>query len=94
MSVILQVRDLSKQYRLGEIGTGTISHDLNKFIAKMKGKEDPYLVIGEENRRTIKGGKYVWALKNISFKINFIFIIKKTIPISLDLTHYVQSTGY
>tara|TARA_Y100001968_G_scaffold325423_1_gene366625 strand:- start:2161 stop:3429 length:1269 start_codon:yes stop_codon:yes gene_type:complete len=70
MSVILQVRDLSKQYRLGEIGTGTISHDLNKFIAKMKGKEDPYLVIGEENRRTIKGGKYVWALKNISFKIN------------------------
>ena len=70
MSVILQVRDLSKQYRLGEIGTGTISHDLNKFIAKMKGKDDPYLLIGEENRRTIKGGKYVWALKNISFKIN------------------------
>ena len=40
MSVILKVQGLSKQYRLGEIGTGTISHDLNRLFAKIRGKED------------------------------------------------------
>ena len=70
MEVIIQVNNLSKQYRLGEIGTGTLSHDLNKFIAKIRGKDDPYLKIGEQNTRDKKGGEYVWALKNISFKIN------------------------
>ena len=42
--VILKVENLSKQYRLGTLGTGTISHDLNRFLAKIRGKEDPYLV--------------------------------------------------
>jgi len=70
MSTILQVKDLSKQYRLGEIGTGTISHDLNRFFAKIRGKEDPFLMIGEDNDREKNGGDYVWALKNISFKVS------------------------
>ena len=43
--VILKVENLSKQYRLGSVGTGTISHDLNRFFAKISGKEDPYLKI-------------------------------------------------
>ena len=41
--IILKVENLSKQQRLGLIGTGTISHDLNRFWAKIRGKEDPYL---------------------------------------------------
>lgn len=67
---IIRVEDLSKQYRLGEIGTGTLSHDLNRWWHKIRGKEDPYLKIGETNDRTQKGeSEYVWALKDINFEI-------------------------
>ncbi|MCG1036599.1 ABC transporter ATP-binding protein [Polaribacter sargassicola] len=68
--VILKVENLSKQYRLGTVGTGTISHDLNRFIAKIRGKEDPYLKIGDSNDRASKGNsEYVWALKDINFDV-------------------------
>lgn len=68
--VILKVENLSKQYRLGTIGTGTISHDLNRFFAKIAGKEDPYLKIGETNNRAAKGtSEYVWALHDINFEV-------------------------
>ena len=69
--VILKIENLSKQYRLGTIGTGTISHDFNRWWAKFRGKEDPYLKIGESNDRTSKGNsEYVWALKDINFEVN------------------------
>ena len=62
--------NISKQYRLGEVGTGTISHDLNRFWAKMRGKEDPFLKIGDSNDRSSKGeSDYVWSLKDINFEI-------------------------
>jgi lipopolysaccharide transport system ATP-binding protein len=68
--IILKVENLSKQYRLGLIGTGTISHDLNRFWAKIRGKEDPYLKIGESNDRSKKGtSEYVWVLKDINFEV-------------------------
>lgn len=68
--IILQVEDLSKQYRLGVVGTGTISHDLNRWWHKIRGKEDPYLKIGEKNARTTVGNSnYVWALKEVSFNV-------------------------
>jgi lipopolysaccharide transport system ATP-binding protein len=68
--VILKVENVSKQYRLGFVGTGTISHDLNRFFAKIRGKEDPYLKIGESNDRSTKGtSEYVWALKDINFEV-------------------------
>ena len=69
--VILKIENLSKQYRLGVLGTGTISHDLNRWWYKVRGKEDPYLKIGESNDRSKKGdSEYVWALKDISFEVN------------------------
>lgn len=68
--VILKIENVSKQYRLGTIGTGTISHDLNRFFAKIRGKEDPYLKIGETNDRSSKSeSEYVWALKDINFEV-------------------------
>ncbi len=68
---IIKVENLSKQYRLGEIGTGSLSHDLNRWWHQIRGKEDPYLKIGETNDRTIKGSSdYVWALKDVNFEIN------------------------
>lgn len=69
-NIALEVESISKQYRLGEVGTGTLSHDLNRVWARLRGKEDPFLKIGEANDRTIKGDSdYVWALKDINFQI-------------------------
>ena len=68
--LILKVENLSKQYRLGVIGTGTLSHDLNRWWHLVRGKEDPYLKIGETNIRDKKGNsQYVWALKDINFEV-------------------------
>ncbi|WP_288438528.1 polysaccharide ABC transporter ATP-binding protein [uncultured Chryseobacterium sp.] len=66
----LKAENISKQYRLGQVGTGTLSHDLNRFWYKIRGKEDPYLKIGEANDRTTKGSsEYVWSLRDINFEI-------------------------
>ncbi|NNE55003.1 MAG: ATP-binding cassette domain-containing protein, partial [Flavobacteriales bacterium] len=67
--VVLHVEDMSKQYRLGEFGTGTLQHDLNRWWHKVRGKDDPYLKIGEKNDRSTVGGEYVWALKDINFEV-------------------------
>lgn len=68
--IILKIENISKQYRLGQVGTGTISHDLNRWWYKLRGKEDPYLKIGETNDRSTKGtSDYVWALQNINFEV-------------------------
>lgn len=66
----ITVDSVSKMYRLGEVGTGTISHDLNRWWHRVRGKEDPYLVLGEENKRDTSGGNYVWAVKDVSFDVN------------------------
>lgn len=68
--IAIKAEHISKQYRLGQVGTGTLSHDLNRFWHRVRGKEDPYLRIGEVNDRTTKGGSdYVWSLKDINFEI-------------------------
>jgi lipopolysaccharide transport system ATP-binding protein len=69
-NIILRAENISKQYRLGTVGTGTISHDLNRWWHKIRGKEDPYLKVGETNDRTSKGtSDYVWALQDINFEV-------------------------
>ena len=70
MTTVLKAENISKQYRLGQVGTGTLSHDLNRLWYQMRGKEDPYLKLGEENDRAGSGtAGYVWALKDINFEI-------------------------
>ena len=67
---VIKVENLSKQYRLGLVGTGTLSHDLNRWWHRVRGKEDPYLKIGETNVRESQGETdYVWALKDINFEV-------------------------
>jgi lipopolysaccharide transport system ATP-binding protein len=67
---VIQVENISKLYRLGQVGTGSIFHDVNRWWHGVRGKEDPYMRVGEENDRTKKGkGDYVWALKNINFNV-------------------------
>ncbi len=70
MATAIKAENLSKAYQLGEIGTGTISRDLERWWAKMRGKEDPFLRIGEANDRASKGtSDVVWSLKDINFEI-------------------------
>ena len=67
----IQFDNVGKLYRLGQVGTGTLSHDLNRWwTTKILRKEDPYLKIGETNDRSKKGeSQYVWALRDISFDV-------------------------
>lgn len=68
--IILKVENISKQYRLGQVGTGTLRHDLNRWWHRIRGKENPYLKIGEANDRSTKGtSDYVWALQDINFEV-------------------------
>jgi len=70
MGAVIKVENLSKQYRLGEVGTGTLKDDFKRFRFRLMGKEDPFLQIGEVNDRTKKSDSdYVWALKDINFEI-------------------------
>ncbi len=49
---VIRVENVSKLYRLGEVGTGSLAHDVNRWWHRVRGKEDPYLKIGEVNDRT------------------------------------------
>jgi lipopolysaccharide transport system ATP-binding protein len=71
MATAIEFNNISKIYRLGLVGTGTLRHDLKRWwTMSVRGKEDPYLTIGETNDRATKGeSDYVWALKDIDFKV-------------------------
>lgn len=70
MSTVIKVENLSKQYRLGQVGTGSFAHDMKRKWYNLRGKEDPFLKIGEENDRTKKGNSdYIWAIKDINFEV-------------------------
>ena len=69
--VVIKAENISKQYRLGLVGTGTIKDDMKRWWYKMRGAEDPFLKIGEANDRSTKGeSDYVWSLQDINFEIN------------------------
>ena len=53
-STAISVENISKQYRLGQVGTGTLSDDLTRLWCRLRGKEDPFLKIGQTNDRTKK----------------------------------------
>jgi lipopolysaccharide transport system ATP-binding protein len=70
MGVVIKVDNLSKAYQIGQFSTGTISNDLKRWWALRNGKEDPYLMVGEENDRTKSGGSnIVWSLKDVGFSV-------------------------
>ena len=71
MPTAIEFDNVGKQYRLGLVSTQTLSHDLHRWwTVNVRHKEDPYLRIGDTNDRSVKGSSdYVWALKDISFKV-------------------------
>ncbi len=68
MSVVIQVENLSKYYRLGLIGGGTLREDLNRWWAKARGRPDPLLKIGDTDHGNRVGGE-LWALRDVSFQV-------------------------
>jgi len=69
---VIKIENLSKIYRLGEVGTGTISHDLNRWWKmNVLGQDDPYAKIGHVNDRTAKAekGEMVAALRDINLEV-------------------------
>ena len=69
--VVIKAENISKQYRLGLVGTGTVKDDMKRWWYNLRGKEDPFLKIGEANDRSSKGeSDYVWSLRDINFEIN------------------------
>ncbi|MFW5852208.1 MAG: polysaccharide ABC transporter ATP-binding protein [Bacteroidota bacterium] len=67
---ILEIENVSKQYRLGYVGTGTLSDDAKRWWYRIRGKEDPFMKVGEENKRGEAGdSEYVWALRDINLQV-------------------------
>lgn len=68
--LVIKVEQVGKLYRLGEVGTGTISHDLNRWWARVRHKEDPTSKVAEVNDRTLSGtSDFVWALQEVNFEV-------------------------
>ncbi|HLO16668.1 MAG TPA: ABC transporter ATP-binding protein [Anaerolineales bacterium] len=68
MTIVISVENLSKAYRLGQIGTGTFTYDLAVWWAKLRGKPNPLLRIGETDQGN-RDGETIWALKDVSFTV-------------------------
>jgi lipopolysaccharide transport system ATP-binding protein len=65
---VIRVENLSKAYRLGQIGTGTLTNDLKVWWAKARGKPNPLLKIGQKEHGN-RDGETIWALKDVSFTV-------------------------
>src|SRR5689334_13554907 len=65
---VISVENLWKAYRLRQIGTGTLTYDMKLWWAKMLGKPNPLLRIGETDQGN-RDGETLWALKDVSFTV-------------------------
>ncbi len=65
---VVSVEHLSKAYRLGQIGTGTLSHDLNVWWARARGKPNPLLRVGQKDDDN-RDGETIWALRDVSLEV-------------------------
>jgi len=69
-NTVIKVENLSKNYKLGNIGRGTLIADLNQWWAKLRDKEDPYSIVGLHNHRDSENSKEeIWALDDINFEV-------------------------
>jgi lipopolysaccharide transport system ATP-binding protein len=68
MPPVISVENLSKSYRLGQIGTGTLTNDLKIWWAKTRGKPNPLLKVGQTDHGN-RDGEVLWALKDVSFQV-------------------------
>ncbi len=76
MPIAIVVDQLSKEYRLGQISSGTLREDLNRWWARKLGRPDPTIKIGQDEGRYKafdsgfgRDGDRIWALQNVSFTV-------------------------
>lgn len=62
---VIKIENLKKKYRLGLIGSGTLTADLQSWWAKKTGKEDPNRKIDEKEQTN----KEFWALNGIDLEV-------------------------
>ena len=67
-NTVISVEQVSKSYRLGQIGGGTLKEDFARWCAKLQGKPDPSLKIGQEHHARLMGQEF-WALQDVSFEV-------------------------
>jgi len=67
MNTLVKVEHLSKEYRLGVIGNGSLWKDLQSWSAKIRGKQDPWAPIDGESRYGRRDR--FWALKDVNFEV-------------------------
>lgn len=66
----IELHNVSKQYRLGLVGSKSFGQDVERWWKKIRGKEDPFLNLGDTNVRSTKGDSdFVWALQDINLKV-------------------------
>ena len=65
----IKVENLSKKYRLGEYGIGTLVDDLKRRLKKLNGNPNIEEHIQENDRTTASESNYVWVLKDMNFEI-------------------------
>ena len=71
-NTVIQVDAVSKFYRLGVIGSGTLSQDLSRWWALLRGKPDPTLRVDQMRnapQNAANKNDYIWALKDVSFEV-------------------------
>lgn len=75
-SVVVKVENISKQYRLGIVGSDTLRDDFTRFFAKVRGREDPFLKIDQNNTLSFRKNSqlhkqpdYVWALRDVNLEV-------------------------
>lgn len=66
--IVLKVENVSKYYRLGQINSGMLYKDVQSFVAKKLGKEDPNAIIGTNEKEQCDANGF-WALKDIDFEV-------------------------
>ncbi len=70
--IVIKVENLSKLYRLGVVGTGSLKQDMKRwYVTQVLGKEDPFMKVGTANVRSTKAdSEFVWALNDVNFALN------------------------
>lgn len=71
METVVHAENISKVFRLGNVGSSTITEDIKSLFYRISGKKNPFLDHAESNDRLSesKGSEYVWALRDVHFEV-------------------------
>ena len=68
MSTVISIENVSKSYRLGTIGSGTLREDLQSWWHRKRGLPDPNLRLDQSHLPV--EGHTLWALQDVSLQVD------------------------